>query len=349
MNPGSSKNQQLAGIEHLSPGYFALVMATGIVSMALHDQGHALAAKSLFTFNLVAYLVLWSLFLLRFVKFRRSMIQDFQSHDRSAGFLTLVAATSVLGIQFVSMSSWMSVAAVLWLAAGILWIFLNYTFFGMMMLHDPKPSLEKGIRGSWLLAVVAIESIAILGVPIAGEFPQKHLILFICLASVLAGVLIYLCLITLIFYRWMFFPIKPEKLTPDYWINMGALAITTVAGTSLLSANDEWELLRNLAPLLAGLTIAAWAVGIWWIPLLLIAGEWKVGQKHVPWRYDPNYWAMVFPLGMFSVATDQLVKVLKLDFLAPLGRGFAYIAALAWGLVLIGFILSFVRRKGEAQ
>lgn len=40
------------------PGYFALVMATGIVSIAAHFQGMNRIALGLFALNLVAYVVL---------------------------------------------------------------------------------------------------------------------------------------------------------------------------------------------------------------------------------------------------------------------------------------------------
>lgn len=345
-SPISAEDRVGKHLEKLSPGYFSFVMATGIVSLALYNQELIFAAQALFALNSAGYIILWILFILRFVLFRRSFIQDLLHHERCAGFLTTVAATCVLGVQFVLLSPWKSVAPVLWLIGCALWIVLNYTFFSITALHEPKPPLDKGINGTWLLAVVSTESIAVLGVLVADKFAQKNLILFVSLSATLIGVLIYLSLITLIFYRWMFFSIKPEKLTPDYWINMGALAITTVAGTMLLAARNDWSVLQDLAPFLTGLTIMAWAAGAWWIPLLLIAGGWKHGWERIPWSYNPNYWAMVFPLGMFSVATDHLHKTLALDFLVPLGKIFAVIATLAWIWVFIGLLLS-LRDKRE--
>jgi hypothetical protein len=43
------------------PGYFALVMATGIVSLAAHCFGHEYLARALLWLNVFAYAVLWAI------------------------------------------------------------------------------------------------------------------------------------------------------------------------------------------------------------------------------------------------------------------------------------------------
>jgi hypothetical protein len=41
-------------------------------------------------------------------------------------------------------------------------------------------------------------------------------------------------MISLIFYRYTFFRFAPGDLSPPYWINMGAMAISTLAGALLI-------------------------------------------------------------------------------------------------------------------
>ena len=52
------------------PGYFALVMATGIVSLAAHFLGHEYIAQALLWLNVFAYAVLWAITFIRFVCYR---------------------------------------------------------------------------------------------------------------------------------------------------------------------------------------------------------------------------------------------------------------------------------------
>jgi Voltage-dependent anion channel len=60
-------------------------------------------------------------------------------------------------------------------------------------------------------------------------------VIFVSLCLFLLGGVLYLILISLIVQRWLFEPMRPAQITPSYWINMGAAAIATLAGTRLAS------------------------------------------------------------------------------------------------------------------
>src|SRR5262245_43900774 len=125
----------------LFPGYFALVMATGIVSIAAHFEGLEKVSRVLFWANAFFYIVLWLLTVARFALHRASLIADLTSHDKSVLFLTMVAGTCVLGSQFAILTPWMGVARALWFAGIGLWIVLTSIFFTIATLKEPKPSL----------------------------------------------------------------------------------------------------------------------------------------------------------------------------------------------------------------
>ena len=221
-------------VKDFFPGYFALVMATGIVSLAMHYEGFPILPEVLLWLNVISYLILWGITALRIIRFRAELISDLIHHARGVTFLTTVAATDVLGVQFAILTPFMSVAAGLWIFAVLLWTFLIYTFFAAVTVAEPKPSLETSINGSWLLVTVATESLAVLGTLVIQILGPIVPILFGALCAYLLGAMFYIMFITLIFYRWIFLRMEPAKLTPPYWINMGALAITTLAGARLI-------------------------------------------------------------------------------------------------------------------
>src|SRR5689334_19260410 len=86
-----------AGVRQLFPGYFALVMATGIVSIAAHLLGLTALARPLLWLNVAMYGLLCTLLLLRLLFYFRNVLADLRDHGRGAGFFTLVAGTCVLG------------------------------------------------------------------------------------------------------------------------------------------------------------------------------------------------------------------------------------------------------------
>ena len=325
-------------VERLSPAYFGLVMATGIVSLAAHAVGMPRAAGALFALNGVFYVALWALNAMRAARHTRAFASDLTDHLRGPGFFTWVAASGVLGAQFVILHDNYAVAWALWGLAAALWVAFTYAIFAIFTVKDEKPPLERGISGAWLLAVVATQSIAVLSALLAMREAAafKRELNFLALCMWLWGGMLYIWMMSLIFYRYTFFRLAPGDLTPPYWINMGAMAISTLAGSLLIANAGDAPLLQQLLPFVMGFTIFYWATGTWWIPMLLLLGAWRYLYKRHPLRYDPLYWGAVFPLGMYAVATHQMADALGLPVLGGVAWAFAYVALAAWTAAAAG-------------
>jgi tellurite resistance protein TehA-like permease len=328
----------------LSPAYFAMVMATGIVSLAAHMLGMARFSTVLLVLNVAAYGILWALNILRIRWFTERVIGDLTDHQRGPGFFTAVAGSCILGSQFVLIAGNYHIAVMLWIVGIALWVLLIYTILTAFTIKEDKPSLYEGITGAWLLAVVATQSVAGLSALVAMHWSQPHrlMINFFALSMWLWGGMLYIWMISLIFYRYTFFRFSPADLTPPYWINMGAMAISTLAGARLIVNSPDAPFLQSLLPFLKGFTVFYWATGTWWIPMLAILAAWRYLYKRFPLRYDPLYWGAVFPLGMYTACTFQMAKAMHLDFLLAVPRYFIFIALAAWCAAFIGFCRQIV-------
>ncbi|MEO7114905.1 MAG: tellurite resistance/C4-dicarboxylate transporter family protein [Caldimonas sp.] len=335
-----------AGLADLSPAYFGLVMATGIVSLAAQMLGWPTLARALFGLNIVAYVALWCLSVLRMLRHSRRFFGDMADHLRGPGFFTMVAATAVLGTQFVIIADRYGAGVAAWVAATVLWFLLTYSIFTALTIKPRKPTLADGINGTWLLAVVATQSIAVLSALLAAHNaqPYKLELNFLALSMWLWGGMLYIWMMSLIFYRYTFFPLAPSDLSPPYWINMGAMAISTLAGSLLIVNVGDAPYLLSLLPFIKGFTVFYWAAGTWWIPMLLLFGLWRYVYKRFPLRYDPLYWGAVFPLGMYAASTHEMIGAMGFDFLAWLPGLFFAVALLAWSAAFGGLLFSLWHR-----
>jgi len=328
-----------AAVAGLPPAYFGLVMATGIVAIACQLFGLLLLSKLLYGISAACYVTLWVLTLARIIRYPRKIFADFGDHGLAPGFFTMVAATGVMGTQFASIDDKLYLAGVFWWLAVLLALGLTYPIFTLLITKREKPPIDRAINGGWLLLVVAWQSVSVLGgtlAPLFQAYTQE--LLFVSLMTWLVGGILYLWIISLIFYRYLFFPFKPQDLAPPYWINMGAMAISTLAGVGLVRYATSSPLLVDLVPFLKGGTLVFWATATWWIPMLLLLGYWRHVYRRFPVRYSPLYWGAVFPLGMYTVATYRLAGITEVTVFYHLSSTFIWVALAAWGLAFVGLL-----------
>ncbi|MGB3287933.1 MAG: tellurite resistance/C4-dicarboxylate transporter family protein [Burkholderiaceae bacterium] len=328
----------------MSPANFGIVMATGIVSLAAHMLGRNTIAQALFVLNNILFAILCALSLLRAARHPRAFFGDMADHLRGPGFFTTVAAVAILGGQYMVLEHDTDTGFLLWALALVLWFGLTYTIFTALTVKPEKPTLDRGINGGWLLAVVATQSIAVSSALLAAKTGQPyHLELnFLALSMWLWGGMLYIWTMSLIFYRYTYFRLSPDDLTPPYWINMGAMAISTLAGSLLIMNASDSPYLVSLLPFLKGFTIFYWATGTWWIPMLLLLGVWRYVYKRFPLRYDSLYWGAVFPLGMYAACTFSMNQAMGFTFLTYVPGVFFALAVVAWTLTFLGLLVHVI-------
>jgi tellurite resistance protein TehA-like permease len=338
-----SLGRTATAVRDLHPGYFAFVMATGIVSEGAFLLGPSWLSLALLTVAAAGLVVLGAALVVRLVFFRPNVAADIQAADRVFGFFTITAGLDVLGARLALAGHPLATAVLAALAAAV-WLVLTYGVPASLLLTRAHDSVLGGVNGSWLLWIVATQSLSIAAAILVPAWPSQAALLAPVAAGLWSvGLLLYMTVVALILLRWLTVPMTPETLGPPYWILMGATAISVLAGAHDLALPADIPVLHATAGFVEGFTFALWAFGTWWIPLLIILGLWRHVRRHWPLSYEPTLWSVVFPLGMYSVATLTFGKAAHLAFMEPLARFMLWVAVAAWALVGAAFLARLVR------
>ena len=211
----------------------AIVMGTGIVSVALSLDGHELLSRALLV---VAACVLAAVAL----ALASLAVSDRATLRESAclpGALTWIAATDVVGSRL-SVLGWERAAAALLVVAFVLWLIL----VPYVLAHWRTPTM-----GVSFLLVVATESLAVL----AARLGLGHE----ALAPLALGLAFYVAVLARFDLRQL------AAGSGDHWIAGGALAIAALACARCAQRVDG----------LHTLTLAVWAAALAWLPVLVAA------------------------------------------------------------------------------
>lgn len=140
------------------PGYFAFVMATGIISTGAFQLGPSWLSQALLALAAAGFVVLAAALIARLVLFRSRVVADLQAPERAFGFFTIIAGLDVLGVRF-AYAGHPRVTAILAAIAAIVWLLLNYGVPASVLLAHARESVLGGVDGTWLLWIVATQSI----------------------------------------------------------------------------------------------------------------------------------------------------------------------------------------------
>ena len=329
-------------VEGLTPGYFALVMATGILSVGMSLEGFDHVSVGLLATCCAAFVVLLTLTGWRLVSYRSAVVDDFTDPRRGFGFFTFVAGTNVLGVRL-GLAGFHEATAVLLAVAGAAWLALGYVVPWTAVLGRQERPVVATANGTWFIWVVASQSVAVAAAtiePVFGAARRELAVLAIMSWSV--GVFLYAAAGVLVALRLMLYEFGPEELTPPYWVAMGALAITVLAGARIVEMADA-PMVAVTRGLIAGLAVMFWAFATWLIPVLVAAGWWRHVRRRVPLRYDATLWSIIFPLGMYAVAGIYLGRADDLPVVEGVGRAELWVAFAACVLVFVAMVGHVVR------
>ena len=308
---------RLASVEP-SPDVFAAVMATGVLSIGARDHHYPGISDTLGVLATLALLVLIALVVVS----RALASWDLRDPDVTLRLFTFVAACAVLDSRLASHRIVLQVLGVVALTAWLVLIALTIRNMGAR----PWAALRDRAQGAWELASVGTSGLAIVA---AAAARHEHWWLWVAVPVWVVALCIYLLMTWLILWRAVNERQDREGFEPDSWILMGGLAIGTLAGDRIHAVAPAWL----AGPVLVA-TVVTWVAATLWIPPLIYFGLHRIRQRPDLLQFAGVWWALVFPLAMYSAASYAMAGEIHQGSLLTVSLVFFWDALAAWLIVV---------------
>lgn len=277
----------------------------------------------------------------RLLAYREEVATDLRDPRTAFQAFTFVAGTGVLA-SALAVHGRLGPSAVLLAVAAASWLIMGYALPWAAVLGRAQRPLTAAANGTWFIWVVAAQSVAIVSSTLEPFAAQaRHALSILAVFAWSVGLVLYVAVAFMVVLRLMAHPLEPQELDPPYWVSMGAIAITIVAGARIvqMESTPTVDAVRGLAE---GLTVVLWAFATWLIPALFAVGVWRHLIQRVPLLYTPALWSMVFPLGMYSVASMTLGRADALPLVEWIGEAWIWVGFAAWAVTGVAMIVSWL-------
>ncbi|MDC7825667.1 TDT family transporter [Pseudomonas sp. BLCC-B13] len=347
--PFSRMPEPWAFVRHFTPNWFAMTMGTGVLALVIAHlpwalPGQMILAEVLWLFG-VALFALFALLFLTRVLLHRDTLWPMLLHPVQSMFLGAIPmglAVLISGLVQFGPARWgdgvYALAHALWwldaamaLGSALLVPYLMFT--------RQSHALEK-MTAVWLLPIVAPEVAAGAAGALAPHLDPAAARLVLVVGFILWGMSLALAfsLITLVLLRLALHKLPDTDFAATSWLPLGPLATgclglltmgqaapAAFTGTPLAAAAE----LAHGIGLVGGL--ALWGAGLWWLVIATLFTRHYIRDNMA---FNLGWWGFTFPLGVFALATLELLRLTELSFFALVGLVLSVQLAAIWLLVL---------------
>ncbi len=344
------------------PGWYAAVMGTGIVAIALAaNPGNwsGLRGPALDGARAVAVLVALLMvglavpYAARLVRYPREALADFRSPVLGPMYATVPAGLLVGAVVAGSVGPLILSRAVVYdLVFWLAWVGVPLTFavsvaFVYAMLSQRDNSMAQ-VSGSWFIPPVANIVVPLVLVELAAHADPAtlRLLTFAGYAFWGMGFVLFLLVLSLLHDRLVLHPMPPAGMAPSLVIGLGpvgvgALALLRLSATSAPLFGHFAGSVSTLSLITASVL---WGFGLWWFFTTLVVMVRYLVEGPLP--YGMGWWAFTFPLGAFTMATLALARAWRLTDVEYMGVGLVALLLVLWLVVTLRTLWASI--SGEA-
>ncbi len=297
-------------LENFPISFFAMVMGLAGLTIAWEKAQHLVAFdlhinSVLVALTLLVFVVLAVLYAAKTVRYRSMVLQELNHPVKLNFFPTISISLLLLAIAFLPVDSQLSLP--LWMAgAGLHLVFTLYV--ANVWIHHEHFEVHH-LNPAWFIPAVGNVLVPVAGVPL-GYVEMSWFFFSI-------GMLFWMILMTIIFYRVLFHHPIDQRLMPTLFILIAPPAVGFISYLRLAGELDAFGRVLYYSGL--------------FLTLLLFTQARRFARL----GFFLSWWAYSFPLAAISIASMLMYEQTGADAFAWLGGGLLTVLTLVVALLLL--------------
>lgn len=312
--------------EHFNPAWFAAVMGTAVIPLALSFLKFSWVKPLSFAcivFSAIVFLLFLIPWTAKFFLYPKSIKKDFNHPIASNFFPTMPIALILFSLNlmkfptmFFSKSLSLQLAYYLWFlgAAGI--YLLGFIILVHIFRHKDI-SLQHANFG-WYIPPVSKLIIPIAGYELAGHFPERSdLLMTISTASFGIGFFLFLFVGAAVYHRYIYHELPISKFAATFFIGIAPAAIISVILFKMMHLFSHHPLMgldsTTMVTVCRFGVVFTWGFAAWWFIMAVIMILYYL--KNIDLPYALSWWAFTFPSGALCVSSGVAWKASQIGII----------------------------------
>lgn len=306
--------------EHFSPAWFAVVMGTAVIPLALSFLSFPLKdllAAFFFLTAVIVFLIALVPWTAKFFLYRENIRKDL-NHPLAAHFFpTMPISLIVLSLGFLKYPDLLFPPEVSRALAYWLWLLgsLGIYLFGYLILI--RVFCHEGITPAhanfgWFIPPVSKLIIPVGGLELAELYPHTMELTFgLSMVSFGVGFFLFLFVGAAVYHRYIYHELPMSRLAPTFFIGMVPTAIIAAILFRMMHLLEHQQVLgiqvQYFSPFAKIAILVCWGFSAWWFIMACIMIRHYLKTIEVPFAL--TWWAFTFPSGALCIASAVAWKV----------------------------------------
>ncbi len=312
--------QKKDDIKHFPISFFSIIL--GLTGFVIAFQKIETILRIPFSIShyflaitLVAFGIISIIYLLKIIKFRNDVKNEFSHPVKLSFFPTFSISLLLISIAFLSTN--MIVSKYFWVAGAIIQFVFTIKIVSIWI-HHTKFEITH-MNPSWLIPAVGNILIPVAGV---SHFSSEISWFFYSI-----GLLLWIVLLTIFFYRIIFHTPLSEKLIPTLFILIAPPAVAFISFVKLTGTVNEFAKIMYYFALFLG---------------LLLFSQLKMFLKI---KYYLSWWAYSFPISAITIASVLMFHETELYFFKLLSLALFTLLCITVVVLVIGTVKAIFKKE----